>query len=207
MNIQQAYNAWSETYDIVQNKTRDLEARALRESVQPAEKLDILEIGCGTGKNTQYLLTVANNLIAADFSAEMLERAKAKICAPNVKFRRMDLGKDWPFDDESFDLVSSSLVLEHLENIDFVFRQAERVLRSDGRFYLGELHPFRQYQGGKARFETGQGLFELECFTHHISDFSAAGLKNGLRLVELREWFDDDEPGRIPRVLSMIFSK
>jgi len=207
MSVKQAYDAWSKTYDADQNKTRDLEARALRESVQPAEKLDILEIGCGTGKNTQYLLTVADNLIAADFSVEMLEKAQAKIFAPKVQFRQMDLGEDWSFDNESFDLVSCSLVLEHLENIEHVFRQAARVLRPGGRFYVGELHPFRQYQGGKARFETGSGTFELECFTHHISEFFAAGLNNGLRLADLREWFDPDDPAVTPRVLSMIFSK
>ena len=50
MNVREAYNAWSATYDAVENKTRDLEARALRESVSAAEALDILEIGCGTGK-------------------------------------------------------------------------------------------------------------------------------------------------------------
>ncbi len=49
MNNQQAYNAWSKTYDAVENKTRDVEARALRETVT-GENLDILELGCGTGK-------------------------------------------------------------------------------------------------------------------------------------------------------------
>ena len=60
MNNRQAYNLWSETYDTVENKTRDLEARALRESVA-GENLDILEIGCGTGKNTEWLLRKRTN--------------------------------------------------------------------------------------------------------------------------------------------------
>ena len=33
MNNREAYNSWSESYDTVENKTRDLEARALREIV------------------------------------------------------------------------------------------------------------------------------------------------------------------------------
>ena len=57
MNNQQAYNVWAENYDTVENKTRDLEAKALHESILPTKLLDILEIGCGTGKNTEYLLT------------------------------------------------------------------------------------------------------------------------------------------------------
>jgi len=206
MNVQQAYNSWSETYDAVENKTRDIEAMALRKSVS-GENLDILEIGCGTGKNTEFLQTKAAKLIGADFSAEMLEKAKAKIDAENVEFRQMDLREEWSFAENSFDLITCSLALEHIENIDFVFAQAARVLRNGGRFYIGELHPFKQYNGTKARFETGNGVFELECFVHHISEFFEAGTKNNFDVIELKEWFDEDDKTQIPRLLTMIFRK
>ncbi|HVE59138.1 MAG TPA: class I SAM-dependent methyltransferase [Pyrinomonadaceae bacterium] len=206
MNVQQAYNAWSETYDSVENKTRDLEAKALREIISE-EDLEILEIGCGTGKNTEFLQTKAKHLTGADFSAEMLERAKSKITAENVEFRQLDLRESWDFAENSFDLVTCSLALEHIENIDFVFSEANRVLRSGGKFYFGELHPFKQYQGSKARFETGAGVFELECFVHHISEFFAAAKNNGFDCLELKEWFDDDDKSGIPRLLTMVLKK
>jgi ubiquinone/menaquinone biosynthesis C-methylase UbiE len=206
MNVQQAYNAWSETYDTVENKTRDLEARALRESIS-GENLEILEIGCGTGKNTEFLRSIAKHLTGADFSEEMLAKAKAKITAQNVEFRRVDVREDWRFPDRSFDLITCSLALEHIENIDFVFSEARRVLRSGGSFYFGELHPFKQYQGSKARFETGAGVFELECFVHHVEEYFAAAKKNNFAVAELREWFDDDDKTQIPRLLTMILTK
>jgi len=206
MNVQQAYNAWSETYDTVENKTRDLEARALRETIS-GENLEILEIGCGTGKNTEFLQTKARKLIGADFSAEMLEKARLKITAANVEFRQLDLRESWNFAENSFDLITCSLALEHIENIDFVFSEANRVLREKGRFYFGELHPFKQYQGSKARFETDSGVFELECFVHHVSEFFAAAKDNGFVCVELKEWFDDDDKSQIPRLLTMVLEK
>jgi ubiquinone/menaquinone biosynthesis C-methylase UbiE len=206
MNVQQAYNAWSETYDTVENKTRDLEARAIRESVA-GENLDILEIGCGTVKNTVFLQTKAKHLVAVDFSAEMLERAKTKITGERVEFRRLDLRENWDFAESSFDLITCSLALEHIENIDFVFSEANRVLRAGGKFYFGELHPFKQYQGSKARFETGAGVFELECFVHHVSEIFAAAKNNGFEVAELQEWFDGDDKTQIPRLLTMILEK
>lgn len=206
MNNQQAYNAWSETYDSVENKTRDLEAGALRESISE-ENLEILEIGCGTGKNTEFLIKKAKKLIGADFSSEMLEKAKAKIRSENVEFCRMDLREKWEFAENSFDLITCSLALEHIENIGFVFSQAKKVLKTGGKFYIGELHPFKQYAGTKARFETGNDIFELECFTHNISEFFEAGKSNNFEIIELREWFDDDDKTRIPRLLTMIFQK
>jgi ubiquinone/menaquinone biosynthesis C-methylase UbiE len=206
MNNQQAYNVWAETYDAVENKTRDLEAFALRSSFPSSEKgLDILEIGCGTGKNTEWLQTKAAHLTCADFSAEMLAIAREKITASNVEFKQLDLREDWGFGENLFDFVSCSLALEHIENIEFVFAQAHKVLRAGGRFYVGELHPFKQYQGTKARFEFETKRFELECFTHHASDFFQSAKKCGFELIDLREWFDDEDKENPPRILSMIF--
>ncbi|MEP6903598.1 MAG: class I SAM-dependent methyltransferase [Actinomycetota bacterium] len=205
MNVQQAYNVWAENYDITQNKTRDIEEKALRASVEINEPLNILEIGCGTGKNTEYLRTRAKYLVGADFSAEMLNRAKTKITAENVAFCQFDLRETWEFAENSFDLITCSLALEHIEKIDFVFGQAHRVLRENGRFYIGELHPFKQYQGSKARFATDSGVFELECFVHHVSEFFEAAKDNNFECMKLQEWFDDDDKTQIPRLLTMIF--
>ncbi|MEP6922828.1 MAG: class I SAM-dependent methyltransferase [Pyrinomonadaceae bacterium] len=205
MNNQQAYDVWASNYDSVPNKTRDLEAIALRQSIISSRPLDILEIGCGTGKNTEWLLTKAKHLICADFSPEMLAKAKEKITTEWVEFRHMDLRDGWKFPAKQFDLITCSLALEHIQNINFVFQQAHRVLRTGGLFYIGELHPFKQYQGGKARFDTASGVFELECFVHHISDFFGAAKSNNFKCVDLKEWFDDDDKTIMPRLLTMIF--
>lgn len=206
MNNQKAYDSWSATYDSVENKTRDLEARALREMVS-GEDLEILEIGCGTGKNTLFLQTKAKRLVGADFSEEMLAKAKQKIASETVEFRRLDLREEWNLPENSFDLITCSLVLEHIENLDFVFEQARKVLKKSGSFYIGELHPFKQYAGSKARFDTASGVFELECFVHHISDFFESARKNDFNLIELKEWFDDGDKTQIPRLLTFVFEK
>lgn len=207
MNNRQAYNLWSATYDSVENKTRDLEAKAVRESVT-GENLRILEIGCGTGKNTEFLQAKAKQLIGADFSAAMLAKAKDKFAKKNVEFRQMDLRQSWNFAESSFDLITCSLVLEHVENLEFVFSEANRVLRSSGRFYFGELHPFKQYLGSKARFKTASGdEFQLECFVHHISEYFDAATNNNFEIVELKEWFDDNNKAQAPRILTMILQK
>jgi ubiquinone/menaquinone biosynthesis C-methylase UbiE len=205
MDNQQAYNIWSKNYDTVKNRTRDIEALALRKSLESVELIDILELGCGTGKNTEWLISKAKHLIGADFSGEMLAKAKEKITANNVEFRQMDLREDWQFSDNQFDLITCSLALEHIENIDFIFQEASRVLRKGGKFYIGELHPFKQYAGTKARFEIENGTFELECFVHNISEFFEVAKSNNFDVIELKEWFDDENKTEIPRLLTMIF--
>jgi ubiquinone/menaquinone biosynthesis C-methylase UbiE len=207
MNNQQAYNQWSNTYDEVKNKTRDLEGIALRARIFQAKFEAVLELGCGTGKNTEYLQTLANQLIAADFSTEMMEKAKEKIKANNVQFQQIDIREIWRFKKNQFDLITCSLILEHIENIDFIFQQAQTVLKKGGIFYVGELHPFKQYAGTKARFDTLEGVFVLECFIHNMSEWLDVAKKNKFECLELKEWFDDDDETMIPRIVSFIFKK
>ncbi|MEO8151045.1 MAG: class I SAM-dependent methyltransferase [Bacteroidia bacterium] len=206
MNNQQAYNSWANNYDTVINKTRDLEAIALKTALAETDFNNVLEIGCGTGKNTSWLLTKARHIVAVDFSEEMLTKGKEKIRDDHVEFMQADIREKWNFSGQQFDLVTCSLILEHIENIDFVFEQANGVLNNGGIFYIGELHPFKQYEGSKARFDTGNGVFELECFVHHLSEFFNAAKKNNFYCIAADEWFDDNDR-TIPRLLTMVFEK
>lgn len=206
MNNSEAYNRWANNYDSVINNTRDIEEKAFKEVLSSIQFDDVLEIGCGTGKNTAWLLTKSKSIIAADFSEGMLEKAKTKIDNKIVHFIKTDVREQWQFNNNNFDLISFSLVLEHIKNIDFIFKEAKRVLKPGGFIYIGELHPFKQYAGSKARFEVEDGVFELECFIHNISDFLNTAKKYQLECVELMEWFDDkNAKDIIPRVLTMVF--
>src|SRR6187551_351187 len=117
MDTRDAYNSWAKTYDTITNKTRDLESIAIQKVLGDMEFDKVLEIGCGTGKNTQWLAERANQLTAVDFSGEMLLLAKQKINLPNVVFKQADLMQQWQFG--KVNLVTCSLVLEHIENLDF----------------------------------------------------------------------------------------
>jgi len=209
MNNEQAYNQWAETYDTVINLTRDLEAESIRKILETLSISDanVLELGCGTGKNTQWLLSKAKHLIAADFSAEMLAIAKSHLQAQKVEFVQTDLREPWPFTPGQFNLVTCSLILEHIENLDFIFEQANTVLQPGGLFYIGELHPGKQYAGSKARFDNGQGIFELDCHIHHVSDYLNISRERGFDLLVFEELFDNNNRESIPRVLAMVFKK
>lgn len=208
MNTQQAYDSWSAQYDTNENKTRDLEAVSLREHIKEREFEYCLEIGCGTGKNTEWLVTQAAKVLAVDLSEEMLSKAKQKISANNVEFIQADITQDWHFTNENqFDLATFSLVLEHIDNLDAIFAQLNKVIQPNGIVYIGELHPFKQYSGSKARFETSEGLQVVTCFNHHITDFVNAAKNNDFELIKINEYFDDNNRNNIPRILTLIFRK
>jgi ubiquinone/menaquinone biosynthesis C-methylase UbiE len=205
MDVKQAYNIWADQYDTNINKTRDLEASSLRTSLAEISFDNCLEIGCGTGKNTEYLLTKAKQLTAVDFSDEMLGKARQKITADHVQFIQADIQEDWNFINQQFDLVTFSLVLEHIENLDDIFKKVSNVVRPGGFVYVGELHPFKQYAGSKAGFDTEAGHQILTCFNHNMSDFVLSAKQNGFEIRDIGEYFDDNDKTKIPRIITFLF--
>ncbi len=206
-DVQQAYNSWAQQYDSNENKTRDLEARSLRETLAPLSFEHCLEIGCGTGKNTVWLMNKAATVTAVDLSEEMMAKAKEKIDSPHVSFVQADITQPWTFATKQFDLVGFSLVLEHIEQLQPVFEKTAAVLKPGGHLYISELHPFKQYNGSKARFDTADGTQIVTCFNHHITDFTDAATANGLELVTIHEYFDEDDRNTIPRLITFLFRR
>ena len=207
METKQAYNLWSKQYDTNINKTRDLEGFAIRKVLENIHFNSCLEIGCGTGKNTEWLITKAKQMTAVDLSDEMLAKAKEKISSENVQFIQADITFDWTFSEKLYELVTFSLVLEHIQNLDHIFNEVSKSLTKGGIVYIGELHPFKQYEGSKARFETEDGVQVVECFNHHISDFIDSAKKNSLDLLNIAEYFDENDRSTIPRILTLLFQK
>lgn len=207
MSIQSAYNDWSASYDTDENLTRDLDQKVTRDTLANLHFKAILETGCGTGKNTSFLSQIGATVHALDFSAGMIEKAQAKVKAENVRFSIADLTQRWPCEDGAYDLIVCNLVLEHIEDLSFVFSEAFRVLEPGGKFLVNELHPFRQYEGKKARFASEAGVTEIPAFVHHISDFVNAASKNGLMLVKLNECWHEQDQNKPPRIVSFLFEK
>jgi ubiquinone/menaquinone biosynthesis C-methylase UbiE len=207
VNTRTAYDNWSETYDRDRNLTRDLDHTVTQAAFANLRFSSVLEIGCGTGKNTALLASVAAKVHALDFSDGMLAQAKTKVLSDNVTFTVADLTRPWPCAAQSADLVVCNLVLEHIGDLSFVFAEAARVLVADGKFFVCELHPFRQYQGAQARFQTNQAMTEIPAFVHHLSDFTTAADANGLVLERFREWWHEEDQDKPPRLASFMFRK
>jgi len=209
--VADAYNEWAESYDIDHNRTRDLAAQALRQADLSFANRNVIEVGCGTGRNTEWLARPAagaTDIVALDFSEEMLARARDRVRDPRVRFIQHDIRATWPLADASADVVIVMLVLEHVELLPPVFAEAARTLSAGGELFICELHPMRQLLGGQAQFtstQTGERQL-VPAFLHNVSDYVNAGLSSGYELVHMGEWRDADAlPKDLPRLLSLRF--
>lgn len=209
--IAAAYNDWAETYDSDPNCTRDLAAEVLKQVNLSFAGRNVVEVGCGTGRNTEWLAWPAagsTNIVAMDFSEEMLARARARVNDPRVRFIQHDASIRWPLADCSADVVIAMLILEHVERLETFFAEAARVLTAGGEFFVCELHPMRQLAGGQAQFsntKTGERQ-RVTAFLHETAEYVNTGLSSGFELQHLGEWRDADAAANSPpRLLSLLF--
>jgi malonyl-CoA O-methyltransferase len=205
-----AYDQWAEVYDHDANRTRDRAGLVLRRARLGLRGRDVLEIGCGTGRNTEWLVAQGARVVALDVSAEMIRRAQARLGSSAARFVRHDVRSPWPLRDRSVDCVIVALVLEHVEDVSAVFAECGRVVRTGGEMWLCELHPIRQLQGSVAEFthpRTGEPV-RVAAFPHDTAEYVGAGMQAGFSLVEMGEWRD---PGAArvapPRLLSLQFRR
>ena len=78
------YDQWAASYDRDENPLPALEEPLVRELLGDVHGLDILDLGCGTGRHSIRMAGGGARVTALDFSSEMLAQARKKIGASDV---------------------------------------------------------------------------------------------------------------------------
>jgi SAM-dependent methyltransferase len=89
----------------------------------------VLDLGCGRGGVVELIWRTVKLAVGLDPDVASLAEHRAQ-GMPVIRGR----GENLPFAGESFDLIVSLWVLEHLERPDVVFREVRRVLKPGGHF-------------------------------------------------------------------------
>ena len=97
---------------------------------------NVLDICTGTGDLAFFINKINPNLniTGIDFSEKMLEiaRNKQKDYQNNMKFFLAD-GRELPFEDDTFDIVTIGFGLRNIENYERVISEIHRVLKPKGQ--------------------------------------------------------------------------
>jgi ubiquinone/menaquinone biosynthesis C-methylase UbiE len=127
------------TYDRQMAKTEKAQLRSLRQGLLAAAAGDVLEIGGGTGANLPWYGPDVASLTITEPEPPMVRRLerRARERAPLARVLRAP-AEDLPFDDGSFDVAVSTLVLCGVSDQPRALRQLRRVLRPGGQLLLIE---------------------------------------------------------------------
>jgi ubiquinone/menaquinone biosynthesis C-methylase UbiE len=127
------------TYDRQMAKVEKASLRALRESLLAGVSGDVIEIGGGTGANLPFYRPEAGSLTITEPDTAMVRRLqrRARDQAPRAKVLRAP-AEDLPFEDGTFDVAVSTMVLCGVSDQPRALRQLRRVLRPGGRLLFIE---------------------------------------------------------------------
>lgn len=109
------------------------------EGVNLTPEAKVLDLCCGCGQTTQFLVNYSNQVIGLDASPKSVARAKVNV--PEAEFVEAWAEK-MPFPDNSFDLVHTSAAMHEMEPEQRrqIFQEAFRVLKRGGVFAMVDFH-------------------------------------------------------------------
>ena len=127
------------TYDRQIAKSEKAGLRAFRERLLAGASGDVLEIGAGTGANLSCYGPAVGSLTVTEPQPAMLRHLERNVRArwPAARVLRAP-AEDLPFDDDSFDVAVSTLVLCGVDDQPRALRELRRVLRPGGRLLFIE---------------------------------------------------------------------
>jgi malonyl-CoA O-methyltransferase len=205
--VREGYDRWAEIYDHDANPLLPIDERVVARLLGDVNGLAVLELACGTARHTVRLADAGARVTAIDFSPGMLTVARTRAAGRAIAFGEGDLREPLGFPDLSFDVVLCCLALEHIERIDFVFREVHRVLRPGGAFVCSDMHPAMRLRGQQANFDdptTGVDV-RVQGYEHPIAEYVTAALDAGFRLAAIEEHKGDEALAEVwPRARKYI---
>jgi len=115
----------------------------LRKKGIERNNLKILDLGSGSGKNSNYLAELGNEVVGLEISKTAIKIAKdnATVKDVEVQYINQNIGEKYPFSDNYFDLaidVTSSNSLNEEER-DAYLVETKRVVKPEGYFFVRAL--------------------------------------------------------------------
>lgn len=125
----------------------------------PIHNYRVLELAAGVGGYSATLYRSSKQFVSSD-----IYHFPNYTQHPFIDYVIFDASKKYPFDDNSFDFIFCSSLIEHVENPGDMMQEIKRVLKGDGYLYMS-FPPFYSLYGG-----------------HHLSPFHYLGEKMALKL-------------------------
>ncbi|MCW5316110.1 methyltransferase domain-containing protein [Nostoc sp. KVJ3] len=99
----------------------------------------VLDLCCGSGQTTQFLVRFSQNVTGLDASPKSLQRARLNV--PEASYVEA-FAEEMPFADNLFDVVHTSVALHEMQTqqLQKIINEVYRVLKPGGVFTLVDFH-------------------------------------------------------------------
>ena len=180
----EGYALWAATYPAhAHNPFMLAEERAMLALLpQSLQGLQLLDVGCGSGRYLLHARQRGATLLGVDQSGQMLARARA-LDLPVTQGSVTSV----PVVDGWADVVVCALTLGHIADLRAALGELARVLNDSGTLLCSDFHPIADALGWKRTFAVGDQRYAVRYTTHRYSDWHAASKAAGLRIEAVIE--------------------
>jgi len=161
----------------------------------------ILDIGIGTGLGSELFFKAGLRVYGMDTSHNMLEICRNKGFAARLVHHDLTI-VPYPFGDGSCHHVVSTGVFQFFDNLNPVFREADRILQDGGIFVFitGDRSPDEPSEVTVEPGYTGTNL-PITMYRHTSGQITSGLEQNGFRLLDTIEcavWMDRERSKKFP---------
>lgn len=168
-------------------------------------KKDVLEIGCGMGYGSHHLAKHANSVTAIDMSNQRISYCKEHYPKEeNIEFMLSD-GTNIPFEKNSFDIVISFQVIEHIgrKDVEYYLAGIKKVLKDGGILIITtpnkklRLLPFQKPWNPEHMIEYDKKTFE-KLLSRYFDDLEVCGVCGSEKIFKI-------ESSRVKQSYLMVY--
>ena len=184
-----AYDQWSATYDsqpdnLMLALDEQLTA-ALLEGISLQSKI-IADIGCGTGRHWEKIRKGnPERIFGFDVSAGMLAKLKQKY--PQAETLLLKDNHLPGLENDSCDLLISTLTIAHIRNPEEALKEWCRVLKPGGSMLITDYHPAALSKGARRTFSFRNQTVAIKNYIHPIEKLNEIARQLGLNRVRFTE--------------------
>jgi len=184
-----AYNLWASTYDQQTDNLiiylNDIIFNQLLDSVAFEGKV-VVDIGCGTGSHWGKILSKnPSELIGFEVSEQMLVKLYEKY--PKAKAYISKDNQLRELQNNSCDLIISTLVIGYIKSISDVFGEWDRILKKDGDIIITDFHPAAVEKGATRSFKhEGQEVL-IKNYLHTLDKIRTLAKESGWKEIEFTQ--------------------
>lgn len=97
------------------------------------KNMKVLDVACGSGYGSNYLVDCCKEIIGLDSSKTAIDYCNTKFKQNNLSFREGDATK-MPFENNTFDAIVSFMTIEHIKDFEKFLFECNRTLKEGGIF-------------------------------------------------------------------------
>jgi ubiquinone/menaquinone biosynthesis C-methylase UbiE len=183
------YGLWAQNYDNEKNNLMHLiDERSISQFLSKGMFVGkiIADFGCGTGRNWPlYLNSGLSRLVGFDVSSEMLNLLKVKF--PKAETLLIQPDQSLPCEEKSIDIIISTLVIEHVADLELLFEDWSKILKNDAEIIITGYHPAGLSNGGVISFTIEKKSYRIVKHIHSLEHLLKVAIKYRFEKVFLKE--------------------